>query len=89
MHRASDPLFCFSPGNSVSIYFSMKADLVDQAAQIIKDPPILINMVSKRVRQLAQGRPALVERRPGLREADLALLEIIQGKITQHNIDNN
>lgn len=67
----------------------MKADLVDQAAQIIKDPPILINMVSKRVRQLAQGRPALVERRPGLREADLALLEIIQGKITQHNIDNN
>lgn len=42
---------------------------------------MLINMVSKRVKQLALGRPALVERRPGLREADIALLEIIQGKI--------
>ena len=60
----------------------MKAELVEQAAQIVKDPPILINMVSKRVKQLTAGRAPLVERRPGLREADLALLEIIQGKIT-------
>jgi DNA-directed RNA polymerase subunit omega len=59
----------------------MRADLVEQAAQVIPDPPVLINMVSKRVKQLALGRPALVERRPGLREADIALLEIIQGKI--------
>lgn len=67
----------------------MRADLVEQAAQVIKDPPILINLVSKRVRQIAQGRSPLVERRPGLREADLALLEIIQGKITLKNIDGN
>ena len=60
----------------------MRADLVEQAAQVIPDPPVLINMVSKRVKQLAMGRPALVERRPGLREADIALLEIIQGKTT-------
>lgn len=60
---------------------SMRADLVEQAAQVIPDPPVLINMVSKRVKQLALGRPALVDRRPGLREADIALLEIIQGKI--------
>ncbi|MBE2283045.1 MAG: DNA-directed RNA polymerase subunit omega [Prosthecobacter sp.] len=66
----------------------MRADLVEQAAQIVKDPPILINMVSKRVRQIAQGRPPLVERRPGLREADLALLEIIQGKITVASTDD-
>lgn len=65
----------------------MRAELVDQAAQIVKDPPFLINMVSKRVRQFSQGRPPLVERRPGLREADMALLEIIQGKITMENID--
>ena len=64
----------------------MRADLVEQAAQIIKDPPILINMVSKRVRQIAQGHAPLVDRRPGLREADLALLEIIQGKITVQTI---
>jgi len=59
----------------------MKAELVEQAAQIITDPPLLINLVSKRVRQISSGRPALVERRPGMREADLALTEIIQGKI--------
>ncbi|TLD72053.1 DNA-directed RNA polymerase subunit omega [Phragmitibacter flavus] len=59
----------------------MKSELVDRAALIITDPPILINMVSKRVRQLNMGRPALVERRPGMREADVALTEIIEGKI--------
>jgi DNA-directed RNA polymerase subunit omega len=60
----------------------MKAELVEQAAQIVKDPPILINMVSKRVKQLTSGRAPLVERRPGDREADIALREIYQGKIT-------
>jgi DNA-directed RNA polymerase subunit omega len=65
----------------------MRADLVEQAALVIKDHPILINLVSKRVRQLSQGRSPLVERRPGLREADLALLEIIQGKISMKTID--
>jgi DNA-directed RNA polymerase subunit omega len=64
----------------------MKAELVEQAAQIIKDPPILINMVSKRVKQLASGRSPLVERRPGLRDADIALLEIIHGKIKIQDI---
>lgn len=60
---------------------SMKSDLVEKAAQVIQDHPLLINAVSKRVRQLTQGRPALVERKPGMREADIALTEIIEGKI--------
>lgn len=67
----------------------MRADLVEQAALIVKDHPILINMVSKRVRQIAAGHAVLVERRPGLREADLALLEIIQGKITIATFDKS
>lgn len=65
----------------------MRSDLVDKAAQIINDPPVLINMVSKRVRQLNQGRPSLVERRPGMREADIALQEIIEGKIKREDIE--
>lgn len=65
----------------------MKAELVEKAAKIITDPPILINMVSKRVRQLNQGRPPLVERRPGMREADIALTEIIEGKIKAEFLD--
>ena len=67
----------------------MRADLVEQARLIITEPPILINLVSKRVRQIASGRSPLVERRPGLRDADLALTEIIQGKITAENIDHS
>jgi DNA-directed RNA polymerase subunit omega len=59
----------------------MKAELVDQAALVIPHPPVLINLVSKRVKQLAAGRPPLVDRRPGMRDADVALTEIIEGKI--------
>ncbi|MEQ1750666.1 MAG: DNA-directed RNA polymerase subunit omega [Prosthecobacter sp.] len=44
-------------------------------------------MVSKRVKQLTSGRAPLVERRPGMREADIALLEIIQGKIKAQFLD--
>ena len=66
----------------------MKSELVDQAALVITDPPILINLVSKRLRQLAAGRPALVERKPGMREADVALTEIIQGKIKVETIED-
>lgn len=68
-------------GKGEALHTLMKAELVEQAALIVKDPPILINMVSKRVKQLTSGRAPLVDRRPGMREADVALLEIIQGKI--------
>ena len=66
----------------------MKSELVEQAALIVKDPPILINMVSKRVRQLNSGQSPLVERRPGMREADVALLEIIHGKIKVEDLQD-
>ena len=60
---------------------SMKSELVEKAAQIVPEIPVLINMVSKRVKQLNQGRPALIDKKPGMREADIALQEIIEGKI--------
>lgn len=66
----------------------MKAELVDQAAQHITHPPILINLVSKRVKQLATGRPPLIDRRPGMRDADVALTEIIEGKIKPGDEDD-
>lgn len=59
----------------------MKAELVEKASEIIPHPPLLINMVSKRVRQLNGGRHPLVERRIGMGFADLALQEIIEGKV--------
>jgi hypothetical protein len=39
-------------------------------------------MVSRRVRQLTLGHRPLVEYAPGLREADIALTEIANGKLT-------
>lgn len=59
----------------------MKSALVDQAAEIIKDPQTLINIVSQRVRQLNTGRAPLVQTLPSMGAADIALTEIIEGKI--------
>lgn len=59
----------------------MKSDLVEKAAEIIPDPKILINVVSKRVAQLNSGRSPLVQTMPSWGAADIALTEVIEGKI--------
>ena len=66
---------------------SMKSSLVDQAAEIIKDPQILVNIVSKRVAQLNQGRSPLIETVPSMGAADIALTEIIEGKVVVKDKD--
>jgi len=60
---------------------TMKSALVDQAAEIVPDPQILINMVSKRVQQLNAGRAPLIDTVPSMGAADIALTEIIEGKV--------
>ena len=60
----------------------MNADLVKAASEVIPNQQILVNMVSRRVRQLALGHRPLVAHPPGLREADIALSEIANGKLT-------
>ena len=60
----------------------MKADLIAAASEVITNQQILVNMVSRRVRQLSLGHRPLVEYAPGLREADIALTEIAAGKLT-------
>jgi DNA-directed RNA polymerase subunit omega len=60
----------------------MKADLIAAASEVITDQQILVNMVSRRVRQLSLGHRPLVEYAPGLREADIALTEIANRKLT-------
>ena len=59
----------------------MKADLVKAASEVISNQQILVNMVSRRVRQLLLGHRPLVECAPGLRESDIALTEIANGKL--------
>jgi DNA-directed RNA polymerase subunit omega len=60
----------------------MNPDLVKAASEVITNQQILVNMVSRRVRQLTLGHRPLVEHAPGLREADIALTEIANGKLT-------
>lgn len=59
----------------------MKSDLVEKASEIVTDPLVLINLVSQRVRQLNSGRSPLIPTRPSMGAADIALQEIIEGKI--------
>jgi len=64
----------------------MNAILVKQALEKILNPNVLVNMVSRRVRQLTTGgggssRP-LVADITNLGAADIALLEIIEDKMS-------
>ena len=59
----------------------MKSELVEKAAEIVPDPQVLINMVSKRVQQLNMGRSPLIDTLPSMGAADIALTEIIEGKV--------
>ena len=59
----------------------MKAELVTAASNVVRNPQILVNMVSRRVRQLTLGHRPLVEFAPGLGHADIALIEIANGKL--------
>ena len=59
----------------------MKAQYIDEASQVIPEHQVLINMVSRRVRQLNAGSRPLIEVDPGTGLADIALQEIAQGKV--------
>ena len=60
----------------------MKPNLVKAAAEVIPNPQILVNMVSRRVRQLCLGHRSMVELISGLGHADSALSEIAAGKLS-------
>ena len=78
-----DNIIPFDPPKADYRYPSlpMKSELVYKAAEIIDDPQVLINLVSKRVRQLNSGRSPLIPTVPSMGAADIALTEIIEGKI--------
>jgi len=50
--------------------------------QRIPHPETLINVVSRRVRQLNQGHRPLIEVTPKMQAVDIALKEITDGKLT-------
>ncbi len=67
---------------AVSSLRIMTTQLLQEAAQVIPNPQLLINVVSKRVRQLGLGHRPMVEVGPRASLSDIALQEIIAGKLT-------
>lgn len=65
----------------------MRDEYIKQANKVVPDPNILINMVSRRVKQLKNGQRPLVESLERLSPEDTALREIIEGKITYELYD--
>jgi DNA-directed RNA polymerase subunit omega len=64
----------------------MSSQLLEEAAKIIPNTAVLVNLVSRRVRQLSTGHRAYVEIGPRMSHADIALKEIIEGKITYEHL---
>ena len=60
----------------------MRNDYLQNALLIIDDPNILINVVSRRVKQLRRGNRPMVVSLEKLSAEDTALREIAEGKIT-------
>jgi len=59
----------------------MTTQLLQEAAAVIPNQQLLINVVSKRVRQLGLGHRPMVETTPRMSLTDIALKEIISGKL--------
>lgn len=69
----------------------MNSELVKQALAKVGNPNVLVNLVSRRVRQLttggSEGRPLLADT-AGMGAADVALLEIIEDKMAFEVLEN-
>jgi len=60
----------------------MTSQLLEEAAKKVQSPQVLINLVSRRVRQLSQGHRPLILPHPRMGLSDIALQEIIDGKLS-------
>ena len=65
----------------------MSSNLLEEASKVIPNTAVLINLVSKRVRQLSNGQRPLVEIGPRMSNADIALQEIIEHKLMAEAMD--
>lgn len=60
----------------------MKDEYLKEALKVIPNPNILINVVSRRVKQFRLGMKPLIESLERLEPEDIALREIIEKKIS-------
>jgi DNA-directed RNA polymerase subunit omega len=67
----------------------MRDDYLKAAMAIVKDPNVLVNIVSKRVKQLKFGSAPMVESLEKLLPEDIALKEIIDGRLKFRRVDED
>jgi DNA-directed RNA polymerase subunit omega len=60
----------------------MRDEYLKAALKLIDDPNILVNVISRRVKQLRRGHRPLVESLEKLSAEDTALREVMEGKIS-------
>jgi DNA-directed RNA polymerase subunit omega len=77
------------PRDPVRSLRHMTTQLLQEAAQVIPNQQLLINVVSKRVRQLGLGHRPMVETTPRMSLTDIALNEIIAGKLTFEALESS
>jgi len=68
---------------------NMTTQLLQEAAQVIPNQQLLINVISKRVRQLGLGHRPMVETTPRMSLTDIALKEIIAGKLAYESLQES
>jgi len=59
----------------------MSPELVDKALEKVGNPNVLVNVVSRRVRQLNSGNRPMLVVPATMGAADIALTEIVEGKL--------
>jgi DNA-directed RNA polymerase subunit omega len=59
----------------------IKSEYVDEATKRLGDPNLVVNVVSKRVKQLGNGAKPLVESLEKLGLEEIALREILENKL--------
>jgi len=64
----------------------MQSTLLTNATAVIPNQHLLVNVVRLRVRQLMRGHRPLIPIPPGMGLADVALSEVIAGKLTHESV---
>jgi DNA-directed RNA polymerase subunit K/omega len=63
----------------------MQSTLLTKATVVIPNQHLLVNVIRLRVRQLMRGHRPLIPTPPGMGLADVALSEVIAGKLTHES----
>ena len=64
----------------------MQSTLLTKATTVIPNQHLLVNVVRLRVRQLLRGHRPLISAPPGMGLADVALSEVIAGKLSHESV---